>query len=218
MLENIDKTLKRREQLRRLEEDVGGRPKTFNPRTIVRPKQVEEWMSSHVGRQLVRLEVGHLIVGWSCDVGRLQLFGDVDKVNSEFALFTDASSAAIQASKPKIPRNQVDRDHYGAHDRFVAVYISEHPQYDATTFCTRLRMSRTLFTRFVQDITDYYPYFQLRLDCTRKFGIFALMKCTSAIRQTADDTIPDAFDEYLQMGATTARDSHTFLYCCNGDI
>ncbi|GKB10464.1 hypothetical protein Tco_0844387 [Tanacetum coccineum] len=37
MVDKIDKTLKRREQLRRLEEYVGGRPKTVNPRTFVRP-------------------------------------------------------------------------------------------------------------------------------------------------------------------------------------
>ncbi|GJS03821.1 hypothetical protein Tco_0320329 [Tanacetum coccineum] len=37
MVDKIDKVLKRREQLRRLEEYVGGRPKTVNPRTFVRP-------------------------------------------------------------------------------------------------------------------------------------------------------------------------------------
>ncbi|GKA00985.1 hypothetical protein Tco_0673650 [Tanacetum coccineum] len=37
MVKNIDQTLKRREQLRRLEEYVGGRSKTVNPRTFVRP-------------------------------------------------------------------------------------------------------------------------------------------------------------------------------------
>ncbi|GJZ05353.1 ALP1-like protein [Tanacetum coccineum] len=31
------------------------------------------------------------------------------------------------------------------------------------------------------------------------------MKCTSAIRQMAYEAVPDARDEYLQMGATTAR-------------
>ncbi|GKD61544.1 hypothetical protein Tco_1299053 [Tanacetum coccineum] len=36
MLEKIDKTLKYKEQLRRLEEYVGGRPKTFYPRLFVR--------------------------------------------------------------------------------------------------------------------------------------------------------------------------------------
>ncbi|GKC47599.1 hypothetical protein Tco_1065321, partial [Tanacetum coccineum] len=34
MLEKIGKTLKRREQLRRLEEYVGRRPKTFDPHTF----------------------------------------------------------------------------------------------------------------------------------------------------------------------------------------
>ncbi|GJW63732.1 ALP1-like protein [Tanacetum coccineum] len=33
------------------------------------------------------------------------------------------------------------------------------------------------------------------------------MKCTSAIRQMAYGAVPDSLDEYLQMGATTARDS-----------
>ncbi|GJU55753.1 hypothetical chloroplast RF21, chloroplastic [Tanacetum coccineum] len=37
MVYKIGKVLKRREQLRRLEEYVGGRPKTINPRTFVRP-------------------------------------------------------------------------------------------------------------------------------------------------------------------------------------
>nr|GEW67858.1 hypothetical protein [Tanacetum cinerariifolium] len=37
MVDKIDNVLKRREQLRRLEEYIGGRPKTGNPRTFVRP-------------------------------------------------------------------------------------------------------------------------------------------------------------------------------------
>ncbi|GKE69993.1 hypothetical protein Tco_1528065 [Tanacetum coccineum] len=37
MLEKIDKTLKHKEHLRRLEEYVGGRPKTFDPHLFVRP-------------------------------------------------------------------------------------------------------------------------------------------------------------------------------------
>ncbi|GKC27185.1 hypothetical protein Tco_1034479, partial [Tanacetum coccineum] len=37
MLKNIDEILRHREQLRRLEEYVGGRPKTVNPCTFVRP-------------------------------------------------------------------------------------------------------------------------------------------------------------------------------------
>ncbi|GJT81689.1 hypothetical protein Tco_1056031 [Tanacetum coccineum] len=37
MLKKIDEILKHREQLRRLEEYVGGRPKTIDPRTLIRP-------------------------------------------------------------------------------------------------------------------------------------------------------------------------------------
>ncbi|GJY87046.1 hypothetical protein Tco_0501674 [Tanacetum coccineum] len=37
MVKKIDQTLKRREQLKRLEEYVGERPKTVNPHTFVRP-------------------------------------------------------------------------------------------------------------------------------------------------------------------------------------
>ncbi|GJR94572.1 ALP1-like protein [Tanacetum coccineum] len=91
------------------------------------------------------------------------------EVSSELAMFTEACQAAYEASKPKVQRNPVERDRYGAHDRLVMAYFSEHPQYDEPTF--------------------------------------PLMKCTSAIRQMAYGAVPDSLDEYLQMGATTARDS-----------
>ncbi|GJY92042.1 ALP1-like protein [Tanacetum coccineum] len=130
---------------------------------------------------------------------------DEDEVNSEFALFTEACSAATQASKPKKRRNQVERDRYGAHDRLVAAYFFVYPQYDEAKFRKRFRMSRRLFTRIVQEITDHYPYFQVRPDCAGRIGISALVKCTSAIRQMTYDIVRDALHEYLQMGATTAR-------------
>ncbi|GKF22382.1 hypothetical protein Tco_0074704, partial [Tanacetum coccineum] len=68
-------------------------------------------------------------------------------------------------------------------------------------------MSRRLFTCLVQEISDHYPYFQVRLNCSGRIGIFALVKCIFVIRQMAYDTVPDALDEYLQMGAATARDN-----------
>ncbi|GJY03200.1 ALP1-like protein [Tanacetum coccineum] len=98
---------------------------------------------------------------------------DEDEVNSELAMFTEACQAAYEASKPKLQRTPVERDRYGAHDRLVMAYFSEHPQDD----------------------------------CTGQLGISSLMKCTSAIRQLAYGSVPDSLDEYLQMGATTARKS-----------
>ncbi|GJU62843.1 ALP1-like protein [Tanacetum coccineum] len=106
---------------------------------------------------------------------------DEDEANSELAVFAEACQAAYEASKPKIHRTLVERDHYGAHDRLVMAYFSENPQYNEKTF-------------------------QI-LDCMGQRSIPALMKCTSAVRQLAYGCIPDSLDEYLQMGATTARDS-----------
>ncbi|GJR86504.1 ALP1-like protein [Tanacetum coccineum] len=49
-------------------------------------------------------------------------------------------------------------------------------------------------------------------DCTGKVSISSLIKCTSAIRQMAYEVVPDSLDEYLEMGATTARDSLRIFY------
>ncbi|GJZ87983.1 hypothetical protein Tco_0659765, partial [Tanacetum coccineum] len=138
---------------------------------------------------------------------------DEDEVNSELAFFTEACSSAIEASKPKRTRNQVERDRYGAHDRLVAAYFSDHPQYEETTFRTRFRMSQRLFTRLVQEISDHDPYFQVRPDCSGRIGISALVKCTSAIHQMAYDTVPDALDEYLQLATTTSHEN--LVHFCN---
>nr|GEV45853.1 hypothetical protein [Tanacetum cinerariifolium] len=104
---------------------------------------------------------------------------DKDEVNSELAMFTEACQAAYEASKPKVHRTLVQRDRYGAHNRLVMAYFSEHPRYEEATF--------------------------QRYDCRGQRSISALMKCTSAIRQLTYGCIPDSLDEYLQMGATTAR-------------
>ncbi|GJW56663.1 hypothetical protein Tco_0103394 [Tanacetum coccineum] len=53
---------------------------------------------------------------------------DEDEVNNELAIFTEACQAAFEASKLKIQRTSIERDRYGAHDRLVAAYFSEHPR------------------------------------------------------------------------------------------
>ncbi|GJR36549.1 ALP1-like protein [Tanacetum coccineum] len=68
-------------------------------------------------------------------------------------------------------------------------------------------MSRRLFTKIVREVTDASPFFQQTNDCTGNVSISSLMKCTSTIRQMAYGAVPDNLDEYLKMGATTARKS-----------
>ncbi|GJU46263.1 ALP1-like protein [Tanacetum coccineum] len=120
---------------------------------------------------------------------------------------TNAYQAAYEASKPKVQRTPIERDRYGAYDCLVMAYFSEHPQYDEATFRERFRMSRRLFTKIVREVTDASHFSQQRDDCTGQRGISSLMKCTYAIRQLAYGSVPDSLDEYLQMGATTARKS-----------
>ncbi|GJZ29623.1 Toll/interleukin-1 receptor domain-containing protein [Tanacetum coccineum] len=75
-------------------------------------------------------------------------------------------------------------------------------------------MSSTLFNKIVNDILsydvqpipEYFTYFSSRLDATGRKSIGPILKCTSAIRQLAYGTAPDAFDEYLQIAERTSRE------------
>ncbi|GKA24147.1 ALP1-like protein [Tanacetum coccineum] len=99
---------------------------------------------------------------------------DEDEVNSELAVFAEACQAAYEASKPKIHRTPVERDHYGAHDRLVMAYFSENPQYNEKTFRERFRMSRRLFTKIVREVTDAFPFFQENMSGRDNIVIFSI--------------------------------------------
>nr|GEX86783.1 hypothetical protein [Tanacetum cinerariifolium] len=135
----------------------------------------------------------------SCDLFFYTSSDDEDEVNSELVVFAEACQAAYEASKPKIHRTPLEKDHYGAHDRLVMAYFSENPQYNEKTFRERFRMSRRLFTKIVREVTDASQFFQERYDCTGQRSISVLMKCTFAVRQLAYGCVPDSLDEYLQI-------------------
>lgn len=67
-------------------------------------------------------------------------------------------------------------------------------------------MRRSLSTSIVRDLTHNVPFYRHDADTTGKLGVFRLMKATSAIRQLAYDTVPDAPGEYLQMADKTSCD------------
>nr|GEV62746.1 protein ALP1-like isoform X1 [Tanacetum cinerariifolium] len=51
-------------------------------------------------------------------------------------------------------------------------------------------------------MADYFnDHCRVRPDATGRMSLSVIMKCTTAIRQLAYGTTPDAFDEYLQMSA-----------------
>ncbi|GJW96661.1 ulp1 protease family, C-terminal catalytic domain-containing protein [Tanacetum coccineum] len=65
-------------------------------------------------------------------------------------------------------------------------------------------MSRTLFNRIVQEVTNHSPCFRDNIDYTGE-GISPLMKCTYAIRQLAYGIVPDFLDEYMQISPKSSR-------------
>nr|GEX57231.1 hypothetical protein [Tanacetum cinerariifolium] len=125
------------------------------------------------------------------------------------ALFIQASTSTIQ----KYQRSHMVRDRYGAHDHLVLAYFAKKPFYNAYLFRKRFRINRSLFTRIVRDLSANCPYFQEGCDAVGKASIFALVKCTSAIRQLAYAAVLDSLDEYLQIGEKTSRDC--LMHFCN---
>ncbi|XP_024004241.1 uncharacterized protein LOC112081640 [Eutrema salsugineum] len=66
-------------------------------------------------------------------------------------------------------------------------------------------MNKPLFMHIVERLSNEIPYFQQRNDASGRPGLSALQKCTAAIRLLAYGTAFDTVDEYLHLGATTAR-------------
>ena len=74
-------------------------------------------------------------------------------------------------------------------------------------------MSSRLFNKIINDILsydvqplpEYFNFFRQCLDACGRLSIGPLLKCTSAIRQLAYNTAPDALDEYLQIVERCSR-------------
>ncbi|GKC30811.1 ALP1-like protein [Tanacetum coccineum] len=66
-------------------------------------------------------------------------------------------------------------------------------------------MARPLFNWIVDEVSNHSSYFRDNIDCTRKEGIFPLLKCTSAIRQLVYNINADFLDENLQMSERSSR-------------
>ncbi|GKA65442.1 ALP1-like protein [Tanacetum coccineum] len=118
---------------------------------------------------------------------------------------------------PKRRRTYIYREREEAEQRLIDDYFGDdeyEPKYPEEKFRRRYRMSSRLFNKILNDILsydvqplpEYFSYFRSRLDATGRKSIGPILKCTSAIRQMAYDTSPDAFDEYLQIAERTSRE------------
>ncbi|GJW63483.1 retrotransposon protein, putative, ty1-copia subclass [Tanacetum coccineum] len=111
------------------------------------------------------------------------------------------SGSGIKMMRTYIPRKREE-----AEQRLLDDYFGDDetpPNYLEENFKRRYRMSSTLFAQIVnvitgyddQPIPEYFHFFRKGHDATSRGSISAILKCTSAIRQLAYGTTPDAFDD-----------------------
>ena len=84
-------------------------------------------------------------------------------------------------------------------------YFHDTPTYTEQQFRRRFRMSKPLFLRIVDRLSNHMVYFQPTHDATGRASLSPLQKCTAAIRMLAYGCAADAVDEYVRIGASTAR-------------
>nr|GEZ68226.1 protein ALP1-like [Tanacetum cinerariifolium] len=73
-------------------------------------------------------------------------------------------------------------------------------------FGKKLNRKMKTFSRRGKSLILFSKKILVRPDATGRISLSVIMKCTTAIRQLAYGTTPDAFDEYLQMSKRTVRD------------
>ncbi|XP_047938227.1 uncharacterized protein LOC125185687 [Salvia hispanica] len=125
-----------------------------------------------------------------------------------------ALAVAAAIPRPRYRRRYINRDHVGANQRLMEDYFGDNPRYTPEIFHRRFRMSQRLFIHIADCLSQRYRCFTLRSDATGRPGLSTYQKCTAAIRQLAYAGLADMFDEYLQMGETTAL--KTLRQFCKG--
>ncbi|XP_021751352.1 uncharacterized protein LOC110717020 [Chenopodium quinoa] len=88
---------------------------------------------------------------------------------------------------------------------------SDQPLYGDDKFRQRFRMRKPLFMKIVNQLSETDRFFKQHPDFSMRLGASAIQKCTAAIRMLAYGCAADQVDEYLNLGATTARHCITHL-------
>jgi predicted ATP-grasp superfamily ATP-dependent carboligase len=110
-------------------------------------------------------------------------------------IFGKIKAKMAGSSSRRRTRKYINRDREGAHQRLVADYFAEEPQYSDAMFRRRFRMRRHVFLRIVNALGSWSPYFTQRVDCTKRPGLSPLQKCIATIRMLAYRTAADMLDE-----------------------
>ncbi|XP_048497915.1 uncharacterized protein LOC125496487 [Beta vulgaris subsp. vulgaris] len=82
--------------------------------------------------------------------------------------------------------------------------FSSKSSFSSRLFRRRFRMQKHVFERIINEVMRNDKFDQKR-DCTGRFGLSPLQKCTAAIRQLAYGCAFDACNEYIRISDSTTR-------------
>ncbi|XP_023644414.1 putative nuclease HARBI1 [Capsella rubella] len=102
-------------------------------------------------------------------------------------------------------RAYIHRNREEGHNNLWNDYFSDTPTYPPNLFRRRFRMNKPLFMRIVHRLSTEVQYFQQTEDAAGRASLSPIQKCTAAIRQLAYGGACDSVDEYIRIGASTAR-------------
>ncbi|KAF7131762.1 hypothetical protein RHSIM_Rhsim09G0030600 [Rhododendron simsii] len=101
----------------------------------------------------------------------------------------------------------INRNTFGAQNRFFDDYFAESPVFPPHYFQRRFRMSRSLFLHIHDAVKAHGPYFIQKRNAAKKLGLSSLQKMIAAFKMLAYGAPADSVDEYVRIGATTALKS-----------
>ncbi|XP_022040380.1 uncharacterized protein LOC110942928 [Helianthus annuus] len=121
-------------------------------------------------------------------------------------MYADMLEAHVAESSQRTTRKRRTtlRNHEVGDARIWKDYFSPQPVYPENYFRRRFRMSKKLFNRILEGISQHSPYFTQRYDCSGRKGLSPHQKCTCSIRQLAYGTAGDLHDDYIRIGGPTA--------------
>ena len=79
--------------------------------------------------------------------------------------------------------------------------------YSEHDFHRRFRISKRLFFRLVDEISEYDSYFVQKKYVAGKLGLNAIQKCTAAVQILGYSMTPDALDQYFKIAESTTREA-----------
>uniref|UniRef100_A0A1J3ENH2 Nuclease HARBI1 n=1 Tax=Noccaea caerulescens TaxID=107243 RepID=A0A1J3ENH2_NOCCA len=116
-----------------------------------------------------------------------------------------ASDGDHQEARDSRKRAFIQRDREEGDLRLWKDYFDESATYPHNLFQRRFKMNTPLFVHIVNRLSNEVPFFRQKKDALGRPCLSALQKCTTAIRLLAYGASADAVDEYLRIGASTAR-------------